>query len=408
MGVMEMQKGIIELIKMEKEMEKGGSAGGKVVDPAVLQQLESNFKNLEAATHYFLAAVKTCQSTLSMFSPGQKMDDPEIMKKLEAGYTKLANAKTCKSLLKKYLTREVFDKLKDKKTKLGATLLDVIQSGVENLDSGVGLYAPDAEAYSLFAPLFDPVIEDYHVGFKQTDFHPQKNFGDVNAFINVDPEGKYVVSTRIRCGRSPQGYPFNPCLTKAMYEEMEKKVSTALAGLGGELKGTFYPLTGMSKAVQQKLIDDHFLFKEGDRFLQAVVSTTTTTRPSLSGATKRIISASSPCRWVVISARSSAASSMVPTQLRRLSLSLTTTALVSRPSAQPTLVPPSAPPSTSVSPSSLPTSRSLKLLPASTTCRCVAPAVSTLKLRVASTTSPTSAAWVLLNSMPSWRCRMAS
>ncbi|MBD5000640.1 arginine kinase, partial [Xanthomonas citri pv. citri] len=31
----------------------------------------------------------------------------------------------------------------------------------------------------------------------------------------------------------------------------------------------FYPLTGMSKDVQQKLIDDHFLFKEGDRFLQA-------------------------------------------------------------------------------------------------------------------------------------------
>merc|ERR1711921_43117 len=203
-----------------------------------------------------------CQNT-------SKMVDAAVLEKLEAGFKKLANAKNCKSLLKKYLTREVFDKLKTKKTELGATLLDVIQSGVENLDSGVGLYAPDAESYSLFAPLFDPVIEDYHVGFKQTDSHPPKNFGDVNAFVNVDPEGKYVVSTRIRCGRSLQGYPFNPCLTKAMYEEMEKKVSTALAGLGGELKGTFYPLTGMSKSVQQKLIDDHFLFKEGDRFLQA-------------------------------------------------------------------------------------------------------------------------------------------
>lgn len=50
---------------------------------------------------------------------------------------------------------------------------------------------------------------------------------------------------------------------------MEEKVSSTLSGLGGELKGTFYPLTGMSKEVQQKLIDDHFLFKEGDRFLQA-------------------------------------------------------------------------------------------------------------------------------------------
>lgn len=50
---------------------------------------------------------------------------------------------------------------------------------------------------------------------------------------------------------------------------MEEKVSSTLSGLEGELKGTFYPLTGMSKEVQQKLIDDHFLFKEGDRFLQA-------------------------------------------------------------------------------------------------------------------------------------------
>jgi arginine kinase len=29
------------------------------------------------------------------------------------------------------------------------------------------------------------------------------------------------------------------------------------------LKGKFYPLTGMDKATQQQLIDDHFLFKEG-------------------------------------------------------------------------------------------------------------------------------------------------
>ena len=35
---------------------------------------------------------------------------------------------------------------------------DVIQSGVENLDSGIGIYAPDAEAYNIFADLFDPII----------------------------------------------------------------------------------------------------------------------------------------------------------------------------------------------------------------------------------------------------------
>lgn len=174
---------------------------------------------------------------------------------------------------------------------------------MENHDSGVGIYAPDAESYTVFADLFDPIIEDYHGGFKKTDKHPPKNWGDVSVFGDLDPTGEFVVSTRVRCGRSLEGYPFNPCLTEEQYKEMEQKVSTTLSGLEGqsticrsyltlffhlfsyglfhfitdnplypftgELKGTFFPLTGMSKEVQQKLIDDHFLFKEGDRFLQA-------------------------------------------------------------------------------------------------------------------------------------------
>lgn len=196
------------------------------------------------------------------------MVDAATLEKLEAGFAKLA-ASDSKSLLKKHLTKEIFDKLKDKKTSFGSTLLDCIQSGVENLDSGFGIYAPDAEAYSLFADIFNPMIEDYHTGFKPGDNHPARDFGDVNSFANVDPTGEFVVSTRVRCGRSMDGYAFNPCLTEDMYKEMEQKVSTTLSGLEGDLKGKFYPLTGMEKAVQQQLIDDHFLFKEGDRFLQS-------------------------------------------------------------------------------------------------------------------------------------------
>jgi creatine kinase len=196
------------------------------------------------------------------------MVEQAVLDKMEAGFKKLEGSDS-KSLLKKYLTREVFDSLKTKKTSFGSTLLDCIQSGLENHDSGVGIYAPDAEAYTVFAAIFDPIIEDYHGGFKQTDKHPPKNWGDCDALGNLDAAGEYVVSTRVRCGRSMEGYPFNPCLTEAQYKEMEAKVSTTLSALDGELKGTFYPLTGMSKDVQQKLIDDHFLFKEGDRFLQA-------------------------------------------------------------------------------------------------------------------------------------------
>lgn len=87
------------------------------------------------------------------------MVDAAVLEKLEAGFAKLA-ASDSKSLLKKYLTKEVFDNLKNKKTPtFGSTLLDVIQSGLENHDSGVGIYAPDAEAYTTFAELFDPIIE---------------------------------------------------------------------------------------------------------------------------------------------------------------------------------------------------------------------------------------------------------
>lgn len=206
------------------------------------------------------------ESGLSTIS---RMVDQATLDKLEAGFRRLQDAKDCKSLLKKHLTEEVFDKLKTRKTAMGASLLDVIQSGVENLDSGVGVYAPDAEAYTLFADLFNPIIEEYHVGFGSEDKHPAKDFGNINNLVNLDPKGQYIISTRVRCGRSLEGYPFNPCLTESQYREMEARISSTLSGMTGELKGTYYPLTGMEKSTQQKLIDDHFLFKEGDRFLQA-------------------------------------------------------------------------------------------------------------------------------------------
>ena len=41
-------------------------------------------------------------------------------------------------------------------------------------------------------------------------------------------QGKYVVSTRIRCGRSVQSYPFNPNMTEQQYIELEDLVSSTL------------------------------------------------------------------------------------------------------------------------------------------------------------------------------------
>lgn len=57
------------------------------------------------------------------------MVDQATAGKLQAAFQRLQSATDCKSLVKKYLTADVFNAIKDRKTAMGATLLDVIQSG---------------------------------------------------------------------------------------------------------------------------------------------------------------------------------------------------------------------------------------------------------------------------------------
>eukprot|EP01029_Cantina_marsupialis_P012136 TRINITY_DN267_c0_g1_i1.p1 TRINITY_DN267_c0_g1~~TRINITY_DN267_c0_g1_i1.p1 ORF type:complete len:129 (-),score=64.34 TRINITY_DN267_c0_g1_i1:1018-1404(-) len=86
---------------------------------------------------------------------------------------------------------------------------------------------------------------------------------------NPDPENKYIVSTRIRVARNLKGYPLQGCMTKDQRLELEKKVCSALSTLDGDLNGKYYPLAGMDEATAKRLVDDHFLFKKGDRFLES-------------------------------------------------------------------------------------------------------------------------------------------
>ncbi|XP_031557180.1 arginine kinase-like [Actinia tenebrosa] len=174
-----------------------------------------------------------------------------------------------KSLVRKYLTRELFESLKDKKTPRGVTLWDCINSGVENLDSGTGVYAGDEESYKEFAELFDKIIEDYHSPYKLADGHVSDMNPEKIDAPNVDPENKFIRSTRIRVARNLKGYGLTPTLGKEERKELEKKVVDVLNSLTGDLAGTYYPLSGMDEKTRQQLVDDHFLFKKGDRFLEA-------------------------------------------------------------------------------------------------------------------------------------------
>lgn len=173
------------------------------------------------------------------------------------------------SLCKKHLTQDIFDSLKDITTKeSGFTLQRAIQTCVDNQDSGVGIYAGDEDSYTQFAAVIDPVIEEYHGGYTKD----KKHVSDLDpSHLNVPSMdmSPYIISTRIRVGRNIRGFGLSPGITQKQRAEVESLVTTAFKMLEGELAGTYYPLTGMSEDVRQKLVDDHFLFKKGDRFLES-------------------------------------------------------------------------------------------------------------------------------------------
>ncbi|XP_068214770.1 arginine kinase-like [Palaemon carinicauda] len=194
--------------------------------------------------------------------------DADVLASLEEEYELFSNTDSS-SLLKKYLTQEVFDNIKNRTTSSGATLHDCVKSGFANPDSHIGLYAPDAESYACFKELFDPVIDEYHGGFGPDDIHPKVDFGDNGDLGDLNEWGDYVVSTRVRCARSVEGYPFNPLLTKDQYVELEQDIDTALQTLENDLPGRFYSLSDISPEEQEELLEKHILFKQGDRFLEA-------------------------------------------------------------------------------------------------------------------------------------------
>tara|TARA_R110001583_G_scaffold72596_3_gene203081 strand:+ start:5562 stop:6599 length:1038 start_codon:yes stop_codon:yes gene_type:complete len=172
------------------------------------------------------------------------------------------------SLMAKYLTKDVFSQLENIISVNGFSLHNAINSGLQNPDSNIGVYAGDLASYTCFAPLFDPIIRDYH-GTESSALHSTNlNPEQVNA-INPDPNNEYIVSTRIRVGRNLADMPLGTAISKEQRDEVENRVVKALTQLTGSLSGDYYRIQGMAPSVQERLINDHFLFKAGDQYLEA-------------------------------------------------------------------------------------------------------------------------------------------
>ncbi len=167
-----------------------------------------------------------------------------------------------KSLLMKHLSKQIWHQLKDKKDKFGFNFRQAIFSGCKNTDSGIGCYAGSHDSYKVFAPFFDKIVEDYHKHGPKAKHVSNMKASELKCPPFAPEDAAMIVSTRIRVGRNLADYPLGPALTKEQRLEVMNKVVEALKTFTDEdLKGTFYPLQGMDKETQNKLIADHFLFK---------------------------------------------------------------------------------------------------------------------------------------------------
>ena len=172
-----------------------------------------------------------------------------------------------KSLLHKYLTRDLFNKLKHLRTEsYHSSLEDVIRSGLAHPDSHLGLYAPDAESFTVFRSLFDPVIRDYH-GLKGRISHPASNWNTDTSHQVGKFDGDFVRSTRIRIARNLENFPLNSKMTKEDYLRLERSVVRVLESLTGELSGSYHSLSEMSPTDHEKLVSDHLMFDTCDQYL---------------------------------------------------------------------------------------------------------------------------------------------
>lgn len=115
----------------------------------------------------------------------------------------------------------------------------------------------------------DKIIEAYH-GHKPTDKHiSSMDYKELNCPSFPPDEDKMINSTRIRVARNLAAYPLGTAVTRQQRKDIEKLVTSALSEFEGDLKGKYFSLETITDSEKKQLIEDHFLFKGGDKYLES-------------------------------------------------------------------------------------------------------------------------------------------
>jgi len=165
--------------------------------------------------------------------------------------------------MSKSLTEEIYAQLRDKVTPGGYTLDMAIQTGVDNpghpFIMTVGATFGDEESYQTFKPLFDPIIEKRHNGYKPTDMH-QTDLNPDGLTGQTKFDETFVRSSRVRTGRSIRGLAMPTYCTRAERREVERILAKACGTLTGNLAGKYESLKDTSEERQEQLIEEHLLY----------------------------------------------------------------------------------------------------------------------------------------------------
>lgn len=182
-----------------------------------------------------------------------------------------------KSLLKEYLTEEVFNQLKTLQTPFQGTLLDNIQSGLTHFDSEVGVFASDQHAFQTFDSLFAAVLEDIHDAEGEGEepvpvTQPDVDWGeDTSVLKDLDPDLTIIKSISITVNRALDEVPFMPSISLEQLKDVEDKVRNVLTAITDEdLKGDCHDFALIDEEKKTNWVEAGIAFPDlDDKFLFA-------------------------------------------------------------------------------------------------------------------------------------------
>lgn len=158
---------------------------------------------------------------------------------------------------------------------LQTRFLKCLDSGRENIDSGMGCYANHSDDYEVFFPFFKQALSRYHK--VNLDEKKHVNNWSLEGVEGLPADGKLdlanlglpALSMRVRTGRNLKKFPLPGSMTKQDRLDMETAMGSVFATLisDSQFGGRYVSITPghkdfVDEKEYQQLVDEHIMFKD--------------------------------------------------------------------------------------------------------------------------------------------------